>query len=113
MSIRELYGTPAIWLIILALGVGTFFLRYSFLGLIGNRPLPEWALRYLRYTAVAVLPGLVAPLVLWPSATHGQPDPARLIAAAATVGVGLATRNTLAAIVGGLVALYAGLWLFG
>lgn len=113
MSIREFYGTPAIWLIILALGVGTFFLRYSFLGLIGSRPLPEWALRYLRYTAVAVLPGLVAPLVLWPSATAGEPDPARLIAAAATVGLGLATRNTLAAILGGLAALYGALWLIG
>ncbi len=113
MSTAEQYGSPTIWLIVVALGVGTFFLRYSFLGLLGNRPLPEWALRYLRYTAVAVLPGLVAPLVLWPAATQGQPDPARLIAATATVLVGLLTRNTLAAILGGLVALYAGLWLIG
>ncbi|MBZ4021207.1 hypothetical protein CKO11_01850 [Rhodobacter sp. TJ_12] len=113
MTTAETYGAPAIWLIILALGVGTFFLRYSFLGLIGDRPLPEWALRYLRYTAVAVLPGLVAPLVLWPDATGGQPDPARLAAAAATVGVGLATRNTLAAIIGGLATLYGVLWLLG
>lgn len=111
--IRDVYGTPAIWAIIVALGVGTFFLRYSFLGLIGNRPLPEWALRYLRYTAVAVLPGLVAPLVLWPQATGGTPDPARLLAAGATLAVGIATRNTLAAIIGGLAALYLGLWLIG
>lgn len=113
MNLHSAYSTPALWLIILALGVGTFFLRYSFLGLIGNRPLPEWALRYLRYTAVAVLPGLVAPLVLWPGATQGQPDPARLIAAGATLLIGLLSRNTLAAIVGGLVALYLGLWLIG
>lgn len=113
MTVHEVYGAPAIWLIIVVLGVGTFFLRYSFLGLIGNRPLPEWALRYLRYTAVAVLPGLVAPLVLWPAATHGQPDPARLIAAASAVVLGLTTRNTLAAILGGLVALYGALWLIG
>ena len=51
----EHYSKPEIWLIIVVMGIGTFFLRYSFLGLIGNRPLPEWALRYLRYTAVAVL----------------------------------------------------------
>lgn len=113
MSTAALYGPLATWGIILALGLGTFVLRYSFLGLIGKRPLPEWALRYLRYTAVAVLPGLVAPLVLWPAATQGQPDPARLGAALATVLVGLASRNTLAAIVGGLVALYAGLWFWG
>lgn len=113
MTPAELYGHPKIWLIILALGVGTFVLRYSFLGWIGNRQLPEWALRHLRYTAVAVLPGLVAPLVLWPAATGGHPDPARLIAAGATLAVGLASRNTLAAILGGLASLYLALWLLG
>ena len=113
MSVAESYGSAQIWAIILALGVGTFVLRYSFLGLVGKRPLPEWALRYLRYTAVAVLPGLVAPLVLWPAATQGQPDPARLLAAAATVLVGLISRNALASILGGLGALYLGLWVLG
>jgi len=110
---REFYGTPQIWLIIVALGVGTYVLRYSFLGMIGDRPLPAWALRYLRYTAVAVLPALVAPLVLWPQATGGEPNPARLIAAGVTVLAGLITRNTFAAILGGLTALYLGLWLIG
>ncbi|MFD2174542.1 AzlD domain-containing protein [Rhodobacter lacus] len=113
MSTADFYGRPTLWLIILALGIGTFFLRYSFLGLFGNKPLPEWALRYLRYTAVAVLPGLVAPLVLWPAATGGSPDPARLLAAAATLGVGLLSRNTLYAILGGLSTLYLALWLVG
>ncbi len=113
MSPAEAYGSAQIWGIIVALGVGTFVLRYSFLGLVGKRPLPEWALLYLRYTAVAVLPGLVAPLVLWPAATQGQPDPARLLAAAATVLVGLLSRNALASILGGLAALYFGLWMLG
>lgn len=107
------YSTVVIWLIIIVLGIGTFLLRFSFLGMIGTRPLPEWALRYLRYTPVAVLPGLVAPLVLWPAATGGSIDLPRLLAAFATLGVGLATRNTLAAIIGGLGALYAGLYLIG
>lgn len=70
-----------IWTIILVLGVGTYFIRFSFLGLLGGKDLPAWVHRHLRYTAVAVLPGLVAPLVLWPSATGGQVDPARLAAA--------------------------------
>lgn len=107
------YSTLTIWIIILALGIGTFFLRYSFLGIVGRRGLPEWALRYLRYTSVAVLPGLVAPLVLWPSGTGGEPDPARLAAAGAAVLVGVLTRNTLYAILGGLTVLYLGLYLIG
>ena len=105
-------GTP-VWLIIVVLGIGTFVIRFSFLGLIGNRPMPEWVLRHLRYTAVAVLPGLVAPLVLWPAATQGTPDPARLAAAGITVLVGVLTKNVLLAIVGGAATLYGTLFLLG
>jgi branched-subunit amino acid transport protein len=102
-----------VWFIIAAMGIGSFLIRFSFLGLIGDRPLPEWVLRHLRYTAVAVLPGIVAPLVLWPEATGGAPDPARLSAAAVTLAVGYVTRNVLAAILCGAVTLYGLLWLLG
>ena len=61
------YSDGQIWTIIAMMGVGTYLIRFSFLGLVGNRKLPEWALRHLRYTPVAVLPGLVAPLVLMPN----------------------------------------------
>ena len=75
--------------------------------------MPAWLLRHLRYTAVAVLPALVAPLVVWPAATHGEPDPARLAAAFATLAVGLMTRNVFAAIFAGAVTLYGLLYVFG
>ncbi|MEK6215753.1 MAG: AzlD domain-containing protein, partial [Boseongicola sp.] len=79
------YSSAEIWFIVAVMGVGTYLIRFSFLGLIGDRKMPDWVLRHLRYTPVAVLPGLVAPLVLWPAATGGDPDPARLIAAATTL----------------------------
>ncbi|MDP2063120.1 MAG: AzlD domain-containing protein [Phaeovulum sp.] len=107
------YSTGAIWVVIIGLGIGTFLLRFSFLGMIGNRSLPEWALRYLRYTPVAVLPGLVAPLVLWPAATDGAFDLPRFLAAVATVGIGIVTRNNLAGIIGGLAVLYLALFSLG
>ncbi len=102
-----------IWLIILGLAIGTYLIRFSFIGLIGDRELPPWLLRHLRYTPVAVLPGLVAPLVLWPAATGGQPDPARMLAAVVTLAIGHFTKNVLAAILGGATTLYGGLYLFG
>ncbi|MBE1291440.1 MAG: AzlD domain-containing protein [Rhodobacteraceae bacterium] len=102
--------STTIWVIIVAMGLGSFGLRFLFLGVIGDRQMPEWVLRHLRYTAVAVLPGLVAPLVLWPAATEGQPDPARLAAAAVTLGVGYITKNVLAAIFGGAATLFLGLY---
>ena len=102
--------TWEIWALIAGLGLGSFAMRFSLLGLIGDRNLPPWVLRHLRYTAVAVLPGLVAPAVLWPSATGGDLDPARLTAAIVTGAVGYLTRNVVAAVAGGAATLYGLLW---
>ncbi|MFV0384179.1 AzlD domain-containing protein [Paracoccus sp. (in: a-proteobacteria)] len=102
-----------IWTIIIVMGIGTFLIRWSFLGALGNRDLPQWVLRMLRYTPVAVLPALVAPLVMWPAATEGQPDPARLTAAAVTVAVGVLTKNVVLTIVAGAGTLVTMLYALG
>ena len=100
-----------IWVIIVVLGVGTYLIRWSFLGALGDRDLPNWMLRMLRYTPVAVLPALVAPLVVWPAATGGNADPVRMAAAAATVAVGVLTRNVMLAILAGGITLAGLLYL--
>ena len=79
------YSDAQIWAIIAIMGIGTYLIRFSFLGLIGGRKMPDWVLRHLRYTPVAILPGLVAPLVMWPDG--GDPDPIWLVAAAITLWV--------------------------
>lgn len=101
------------WTVILCLGLGGFAMKFLFIGIVGDRPLPPWLLRHLRYTAVAVLPGLVAPLVVWPAATDGELDPARLAAAIVTISVGWWTRSIIAAILSGATTLYAMLYLLG
>ena len=103
----------ALWTVIILLGAGSFTLRFVFLGLVGDKPLPPWVLRHLRYTAVAVLPGLVAPLVVWPEATGGQLDAPRLAAALVTLAAGLWTRNVVLSICLGAATLYCGLYLLG
>ena len=95
-----------VWIIIAALAVGTYFIRWSFLGLLGDRALPEWAERHLRYTAVAILPGLIAPFVLWPTATGGDPDPARLLAAFVALAIGWWRKSAIWAILAGFGTLY-------
>jgi len=90
-----------VWGIIAALGVLTYLTRFVFLGIVGDRPLPPWLLRHLRYTSVAVLPGLVAPLLVWPEATGGTPDLARLLAAGVALGVGAWRRDVILAVVAG------------
>ncbi|CUK00496.1 putative membrane protein [Ruegeria denitrificans] len=102
-----------IWIIIAGLAIGSFALRFTFIGVVGDRPMPPWLLRHLRYTAVAIIPALIAPLVVWPTATDGQPDIPRLAAAAVAVVVGLITKNVLAAIFSGAATLYGLLYLLG
>jgi branched-subunit amino acid transport protein len=107
------FSHTTLWIVILSVGLGSYLMRFVFLGILGDRHLPAWLLRHLRYTGVAVLPALVAPLVLWPEATGGDPDPARLLAACATLAVGYFTRNVLLAILAGSGSLYVGLGIFG
>lgn len=102
-----------IWTIIIGLAVGSYALRFVFIGLVGDRPMPPWLLRHLRYTAVAILPALIAPLVVWPTATGGQSDVSRMAAAAVALVVGLITKNVLAAIFSGAGTLYGLLYLLG
>lgn len=102
-----------LWTIIIGLALGSFALRFVFLGMVGDRALPAWLMRHLRYTAVAVLPALVAPAVVWPAATGGAPDMPRMAAAAVTFAMGLITRNVLAAIFSGAGTLYGLLYLLG
>ncbi|MEY4305608.1 MAG: hypothetical protein RIT52_1783 [Pseudomonadota bacterium] len=94
------------WTVVVVLGAATYLIRFSFLGILGNRPLPLWLVRALRYTAVAVLPALVAPAVLWPPATGGEPDPVRLATVAVTVLAGIFSRNMIAAITAGGLTFY-------
>ena len=84
-------NTGTLWFVIIALGIGSFGLRFVFTGLVGDREMPTWLLRHLRYTAVAILPALVA--------------------AALTIGV--ITKNVLLAIISGAATLYSLLWLLG
>lgn len=102
-----------IWTVVILVALGTYLIRFSFIGLIGDRELPAWVLRHLRYTPVAVLPGLVAPLVLWPEATGGVFDAPRLTAAAVTVLLGVVFKNLMVAILGGGATLVLMLMLVG
>ena len=99
-----------IWTVIVGLGVGSYALRFFFIGIVGDRAMPPWLLRHLRYTAVAIFPGLVAPLVMWPAATQGTLDPARMFAALVTIFVGWWSKNVIAAILTGAATLYFMLW---
>lgn len=107
------YSDFEVWLVILGLAVGTYAIRYSFLGMVGDRALPPLLARLLRYTAVAVLPALVAPMVVAPAATGGVFDPPRFIAAVLALVIGFWWRNALLTIGAGMGSLFLLRWLLG
>lgn len=100
-------STGTIWAVIIGLALGTFVLRFSFLGLLGGRQLPEWLLRLLRYTPVAVIPGLMAPQVFRPQAITGLPDPVLVSAVAVALAVGIWRKNAIWAMLAGATVLGA------
>lgn len=95
------------WLTVLLVGIGTLFLRGSFIAFMGERRLPDVITRGLRFVPAAVLTAIVTPAVFL---TDGSFDisfenlrwPAAIVAAV----VAWKTRNIAYTIVAGMVALW-------
>ena len=100
-----------VWSIILGLAALTYLNRFSFLGLLGGREVPVWARQALAYVPSAVLPALIAPMVLFDRAQGGLTPPSAWIAAAVALLLGALTRNMVLTIVGGMAALHAARYL--
>ena len=99
-----MFESSYVWSIIILLGIGTWLIRFSFLGLIGDRPLPSYFKRMLNYSAVAVLPGICAPIIL--HSESGAFEPLRLIAAAAILVIGVWTQSLMKSISAGLLIYF-------
>ena len=101
------------WTVVLGLAIGTFLIRYSFIGLFADRDMPAWLERALKlmvpaifaaivFSGVAMVGGEVAGWTQWPryaAAIIG------LIAAIATRG------NMLITLGAGMAALHGLPWL--
>ena len=94
-------GDTLIWSVIGALALATYAIRYSFIGLIGDRRLPPVLVEALGFVPVTVLPALVAPAVFTDADGALALDAARVLAAGATVAVGIWLRSILPALVAG------------
>jgi branched-subunit amino acid transport protein len=101
------YSQFEIWLIIALIAIGTFAIRFSFLGLIGSKRMAPVIERMLRFTPVAVLPGMVAPLVLWPTDAADGVTLLHLAAASAAVGTAYLTRKVIWGMLAGLGVFFA------
>jgi branched-subunit amino acid transport protein len=97
-----------LWGIFLAVGLGTFAMRLSFVELYGRLRIPPLLSRALIYVPASVLAALTLPAVVYPGghadfALTNPQIPAAVIAA----WVAWKTRNTPLTLVAGMGALWA------
>ena len=59
------FGTLEGWLAIIGLAIGTFAIRYSFIGLLAGKKLPPRFERALQLAVPAIFAALVVPLILF------------------------------------------------
>lgn len=102
-----------VWTVILGLGVVTYLIRFSFLGLLGGGAPSARVQRLLRYVPTAVIPAMVAPMVAFDRATGAPAEPHVWLAAAAAVAVGAWRGDLLATIVTGMAAYHLLDWALG
>lgn len=96
-----------IWLIMIALGVGTFLIRISFIALFTSREVPPLLQRALRFVPAAVLSALVIPQILTRNnAMDLSIQNPQLIAGLAAGLIAWRTKNVLFTILGGMGVLW-------
>jgi branched-subunit amino acid transport protein len=97
------------WLVILAVGAGTYGYRAVMFALLGNRRLPAWTDRPLALVGPAAIGALVGGMLL---TDHGTFDPAGWVELVAVVAAFVAVRRT-GDVFHGLITGFALLWMLG
>lgn len=101
-------STASTWLLFLAIGLGTFLLRFLFIYLFGKIEMPVELRRALRFVPAAALAALVFPALTHPA---GHLDISmqnfRLLAGLGGAIVAWKTRNVLLTILVGMILLWA------
>lgn len=96
-----------IWVLLGAIGLGTFALRLSFIHWFGRREVPPGLQRGLRFVPAAVLAALVAPAVVYSGSDPGLTlHNARLLAGITAFLVAWTTRSVLLTMGVGMGALW-------
>ncbi len=100
-------STLSIWLLFVALAVGTYALRLSFIYLFGKVDMPDWLRRALRFVPASVLAALVFPALTYPNGTLDLSlGNVRLLAGLGGALVAWKTKNVLWTIVVGMVLFW-------
>lgn len=97
----------SLWLTMIAIGITTFVIRFSFIYLFGRMEIPELARRALRFVPPAVLSAIIFPELLIPGGVFDiSLGNGRLLAGVLAALVAWRTKNVVLTILVGMAALY-------
>ena len=97
----------SIWTLFIAIGLGTFLLRFSFIYLFGRLKMPDWLWRALNYVPASVLAALVFPALTYRGGVLDiSLQNARLLAGLGGALVAWRTKNVLLTILVGMVLFW-------
>jgi branched-subunit amino acid transport protein len=102
------YSSWAIWIILIAGGIGTYIIRLSFILLLGRlEKIPNGIIRILRFVPSAVLTALVVPAVVYVDGSFVlSPENNKVVASMVAAVVAWRTQSVLATIGIGMVVLW-------
>ena len=96
-----------LWLMLLVIGVVTYAIRLSCIGLLGQREMPALLLKALRFVPLTVLPAIILPQLFLRNNTLALSiQNPRWMAGLLAALVAWRTRNVLLTIVVGMVGLW-------
>ncbi len=101
------------WAIVAAMAIGTFLIRYSFIGLFANRDIPPWLEHALKFMVPAIFAAIVCSgVVMYGGKIAGLSHWPRYVAALIGLGFALKTNGNIIWTVGsGMAALHGLTWL--
>lgn len=103
----------SIWVIIVIVGLATYLIRLSFIGILGRVGVPAYIERPLRFVAPAVLAAIAIPELVAPAGTIDLTfDNLRLVAGIIAIAVAWKTRAMGPTIAAGMVSLWLLDWVF-
>ena len=95
-----------LWLTMLAIGLGTFLIRFSFIWVFGRGAVRPEVQRVLRFVPASVLSALVLPSFVFPQQAPFSIENPRLWAGLIAAVVAWRTRNMLLTIAAGMASLW-------
>lgn len=96
-----------LWLTIIACGIVTFLIRFSFIAIHGRVTIPDWFTRALTFVPIAVLSAITMPeILIQDNVVDVSILNPRLIAGIAAALVAWRTKNVMLTIGAGMVVLW-------